>query len=83
MTTTNRFDYVQYDEKGTRTQADFKTAFRVIENLVTETLPVGRASSIVFTKLEEAYMWVGKAIRDAQVGDTSRTTNQQETRSAS
>ena len=30
-------------------------------------LPEGRAKSLALTKLEECYMWIGKAIRDAQM----------------
>lgn len=64
----NRFDYVQYDETATSQQVVFKQAFMNIEMLAQDALINGRAKSLVLTKLEEAYMWVGKAIRDDQVG---------------
>lgn len=61
-----RFDYVKYDEKAAEQQATFKTRFEQMEAQVSE-LKDGRAKSLVLTKLEEAYMWVGKAIRDEQI----------------
>jgi hypothetical protein len=63
----NRFDYVAYDTLATEAQLDFKARFKDLANATVTQLPPGRAQSIVLTKLEEAYMWVGKAIRDAQV----------------
>jgi hypothetical protein len=62
----NRFDYVKYDDRSAERQANFKTAFQALEMMV-DGLSEGRAKSLVMTKLEEAYMWVGKAIRDDQV----------------
>jgi hydroxyethylthiazole kinase-like sugar kinase family protein len=63
---TGRFDYVAYDEKAASMQAGFKLTFQHITGAV-EALPPGRATSLALTKLEEAYMWVGKALRDEQV----------------
>lgn len=62
-----RFDYVQYDNQAKETQAAFKEAFERLEFMVNGSLPKGRAQAIILTKLEEAYAWVGKAIRDDQV----------------
>jgi hypothetical protein len=62
-----RFDYVKYDSRATEDQARFKAQFEELEHAVTANLKPGRASSLVLTKLEEAYMWVGKAIRDEQI----------------
>lgn len=62
-----RFDYVKYDEQATWKQNAFKTRFEELCQLAQDALPDGRAKSLVMTKLEEAYMWVGKAIRDEQV----------------
>lgn len=63
----NRFDYVKYDSEAFRKQETFKNMMLLLENAVEELLPNGRAKSLVHTKLEEAYMWIGKAIRDEQV----------------
>lgn len=62
-----RFDYVKYDAKAEEDQKQFKAMFEEMDVAVTRNLKPGRASSLVFTKLEEAYMWVGKAIRDEQI----------------
>lgn len=62
----NRYDYVKYNDLSTKIQGDFKTKFQELETMVDTLLKSGRATSLVHTKLEEAYMWVGKAIRDAQ-----------------
>lgn len=63
----NRFDYVQYDPKAKETQAKFKEKFQEIEKLADETIESPRAKALVHTKLEEAYAWIGKGIRDDQV----------------
>lgn len=62
----SRFDYVQYDQKAQEIQSAAKLAFQSLAEAI-ETLPAGRAQSLALTKLEEAYMWVGKAIRDDQI----------------
>lgn len=60
------FSYVKYDEEHQAMQAQFKAAFESLERMVM-TLAAGRPRSLVLTKLEEAYMWIGKAIRDDQI----------------
>lgn len=71
-----RFDYVKYDEKSV---ADQEKAKRLCEELEThiESLKVtatgSRPISLALTKLEEVYMWIGKAIRDNQKDRGSRT----------
>jgi hypothetical protein len=61
-----RFSYVKYDETAMKQQQELKEAFERIEALV-DCLEPGRAQSLVLTKLEEAYMWTGKSIRDSQI----------------
>lgn len=63
----NRFDYVKYDERSVTVQDHFKTAFTALAHQTEVMLPKGRAQALAITKLEEAYMWIGKAIRDAQI----------------
>lgn len=65
----SRFDYVRYDTLSAEKQSAFKTAFAELAEDVERLLPNGRAKACVFTKLEEAYMWVGKAIRDEQLAE--------------
>ncbi len=64
-----RFDYVKYDETAMKKQMDLKELFEKIDWLVETSLSNGRAKALVFTKLDEAYMWTGKAIRDEQVAE--------------
>ncbi len=65
----NRFDYVLYDSISAEKGKKFKEMFMELENQVTQDIKPGRAQSLIYTKLEEAYMWVGKAIRDEQQSD--------------
>jgi hypothetical protein len=61
-----RFDYVKYDQVAQDTQNLLKNMFQGIETVLSG-LGNNRATSLAATKLEEAYMWVGKAIRDDQI----------------
>jgi hypothetical protein len=61
-----RFSYVKYDEEAQTQQELLKKQFEVLEAMV-DTLPESRPKALCLTALEEAYMWTGKAIRDAQI----------------
>ncbi len=74
----SRYDYVKYDEKAQDQQALAKTGFEVLSLFVEENLKPGRASALAQTKLEEAYMWVGKAIRDDQINRNGSAPLQEE-----
>jgi len=74
----SRFDYVKYDEKAAEDQAQFKALFEEVETAITRNLKPGRASSLVLTKIEEAYMWIGKAIRDEQIARNGSAPLQEE-----
>lgn len=73
----SRFDYVKYDEKSASLQALFKIAFDNLASAI-EGLSKGRAQSLAITKLEEAYMWVGKALRDEQISRSVQVELQEE-----
>lgn len=62
----NRFDYVKYDEKAADDQSEFKERCQKLESLI-NTLVDSRYKSLALTALEEAYCWIGKAIRDEQI----------------
>jgi hypothetical protein len=62
-----RFDYVRYDVVSLAKQEALKAKFTELEQLIQSTLVDGRAKALVFTALEESYMWTGKSIRDAQI----------------
>jgi hypothetical protein len=65
-----RFDYIKYDEHAQLEQAKLKTLFLALEEKVEE-LQAGRPKALALTAIEEAYMWVGKAIRDEQINRDS------------
>lgn len=71
----NRFSYVKYGEIAMVLQLKFKEKFEEIEELGKALAP-GRAQSLFLTKLEEAYMWTGKAIRDQQIAATGKVDEQ-------
>lgn len=61
-----RFNYIAYDAVAMKQQIIFKQKFLDLEQFVDQLQP-GRSHSMAMTKLEETYMWVGKAIRDDQI----------------
>lgn len=64
----SRFDYVKYDAEACLKQTETKAAVANLEAIVEHHLPSSsRAKSLILTKIEEAYMWIGKAIRDDQI----------------
>lgn len=62
----SRFDYVKYDMISQATQEQFKLSYEKLCASV-DLLPIGRAKDLAVTKLEESYMWIGKALRDDQI----------------
>lgn len=65
----SRFDYTEFSKR----QADYHTAVRLMfEKLEAflALLPDSRPKSLALTKLEESFMWVGKAVRDWPPGGT-------------
>jgi hypothetical protein len=62
----SRFAYVKYDARSVELQNRIKAIFEQVEEAA-NVLPPGRAKSLFLTSLEEAYMWIGKAIRDDQL----------------
>lgn len=62
----NRFDYVKYDRESERLQSNAKALMVDAVKMINQ-IPDGQAKSLALTKLEEAYMWIGKAIRDEQI----------------
>lgn len=68
----NRFDYVLYDDVSSKQQALFKEKIQELEYLIDVELRSMRPASLAYTKLEECYMWIGKAIRDDQITRTGK-----------
>lgn len=64
----SRYDYVKYNETAAKLQEAFKNRFVALDEDL-GALQEGRAKALAITKLEEAYMWLGKAIRDQQIAN--------------
>lgn len=73
----NRLDYVKYDEGAYKVQEYFKLRFNEII-VILEEMGASRSQSLALTKLEEAYMWIGKAIRDDQLRRNGKIELQEE-----
>lgn len=68
----SRFDYVKYDEYAIARQKVVKDMVEDLESVIqslnhSSHAGTGRACALALTKLEEVYMWAGKAIRDGQI----------------
>lgn len=74
----SRFDYVKYDERAMTVQDAFKGQCTLMEGIIEKELKPGRAQSLALTKLEEFYMWIGKAIRDDQIARNGSAPLQEE-----
>lgn len=73
-----RFDYVKYDEQAQTTQEAFKLQFTDVENHINQMLVNPRYKALALTKLEECYMFIGKAIRDDQIERTGKVELQED-----
>jgi hypothetical protein len=78
MARMNRFDYVKYDETSGKKQEAFKRMMMMVEDSVEKNVMDSGHKVRIFEKLEEAYMWIGKAIRDEQVSRTRKVELQEE-----
>ncbi len=68
----NRFDYISYTDKSQKLSDERKKLSEDYEQLINQ-LPNSREKSLALTKLEECFMWIGKAIRNMQVEETTKT----------
>lgn len=73
----SRFAYVRYDTKAIAIQEGCKEVFKNLEDAI-EQFPKSRESALALTKLEEAYMWVGKVIRNDQIARNGAAPTQEE-----
>lgn len=64
----SRYDFVKYDEQAAKLSNEYKQRFQELEcYLYADLGKGGRSLATALTKIEEAFMWVGKAIRDNQI----------------
>ncbi len=62
----NRFDYyVKFDESAVKLQLRMKDQFLLLEKIINGA-PDSRERALAYTRLEEAFMWATKAIRNEQ-----------------
>lgn len=73
----SRFSYVAYSKENAQLQESAKALSEQLEELING-LPSGRATLVALTKLEETYMWIGKAIRDKQINEGGNSTHRPE-----
>jgi hypothetical protein len=72
----NRFSYVKYDERSVELQEHFRVLCDAIDVGLLTMLPNSPEKTLAVRSLEVAYMWIGKAIRDAQVARGGDATHQ-------
>jgi hypothetical protein len=63
----SRFDYIKYDQQSVAIQDLLKQQVQILEKCVDDNIKDPRSKALVMTKLEEAYMWMGKGIRNDQI----------------
>lgn len=73
----SRFDYVKYDDEAMLNQNRAKEMVCALEKFILDfykspSTYAMRSSNLAITKLEECYMWIGKLIRDDQIGRNGR-----------
>lgn len=79
----SRFDYVKYNDAAIELQNKAKQLCVQLEGLITsipKTSEPTRPTEIALRKLEEVYMWIGKAIRDDQIACSGPAVELQEER---
>ena len=64
------FSYTKYDKLSTTKSETFKMLHETIVSTLKASLPPSREQSLAITKLEESFMWTGKAIRNEQIDRT-------------
>lgn len=74
----SRFDYVKYDEQAQNQQATFKADCEILENNIEKLLAAPAYKMLAIRKLEECYMYIGKAIRDDQIARNGSAELQEE-----
>lgn len=72
-----RFDYVKYDDEAALLQAKAKSGAQLLERVIDQ-LRCGSSKIKALDKLEECYMWIGKAVRDEQIARNGSAPLQEE-----
>ena len=72
-----RFDYVRYDDHSNLIQAGFKEQVENLESAIEERIADPRAKELALTNLEQVYMWIGKGIKNDQLGRNPATPSEE------
>lgn len=59
--------YVKYDDDSAQKSVSLKNKVEILSTEICANLTPSRERSLAVTKLEEAFMWIGKAIRNDQI----------------
>lgn len=62
----SRFDYVRYDVESQDKQKIFKEHVEELDRMIS-TIECPRSTEYAIKALEEAYMWIGKGLRNEQI----------------
>jgi hypothetical protein len=73
----SRFDYVKYDEKSISTQELAKRDCQFVEQVI-NMIECPKSKAYALKALEEAYMWIGKGIRNDQIKRSGEAELQEE-----
>jgi hypothetical protein len=67
-----KFDYVEWDENSQLICDDLKGRVEELDAMILTMLGHSRERFLAVTKLEECFMWLGKAIRSDQLKRMSK-----------
>lgn len=62
-----RFTSVKFNESNLKLHRAFQFYFADLEEQIMLNIPAGQSQALAITKLQEAFMWVGRAMADAQL----------------
>ncbi len=58
------FDYERLDDESMQIVSDMRNLCQDLAELIEASTKMGRERALALTKLEEAFMWMGKAVRN-------------------
>lgn len=68
----SRFDSIEYDPISKLNYSKYKGVFESLDSELELDLAITREKSVLMTKLEEAHMWLNKAIKADQLYRTEK-----------
>ena len=61
-------DSVPFDEHHQRVHAALKEQYTRLHNMISQNVMSPRARALALTNLEQSFLWLGRAIREDQIG---------------